>query len=225
MSTGQARTLALYDTAIGKKAVVAVTGVVLFGFVIAHMLGNLQVFLGPEALNGYAASLKSIPAVLWGARLVLLGSVALHIVFTLQLVAMSSGARPQAYAAKKSVASTYASRTMKLSGPLLLAFILYHLAHFTWPGVAMGAYAHDPADVYANVVRGFSIPWVSAIYLVAQVLLGLHLYHGAWSLFQTLGLSHPRYNAMRNFAPKAIALGVVAGNLSIPTAVLLGVVQ
>ncbi len=225
MSAGQTRTLTVYDTAIGKKAAVAVTGVVLFGFVIAHMLGNLQVFLGPKALNDYAESLHAVPTVLWAARLVLLGSVAVHITFTVQLVAISNAARPVGYRSKKSLASTYASRTMKLTGPLLLAFVLYHLAHFTWPGLAMGAYSHDPADVYGNVVRGFSVPWVCAIYLVAQILLGLHLYHGAWSLFQTLGLSHPKYDRVRDLAPKLVALGVVLGNLSIPLAVLSRVVR
>ncbi len=219
------RVLKLMDTTIGQKAVVAVTGLVLFGFVIGHMLGNLQVYLGPAVFNNYAATLKSLPGLLWGTRLVLLLSIVLHVVFTLKLVARAKLARPNAYAKKQSILSTYASRTMPLTGPTLAAFILYHLAHFTWPGVAMGSYRHSSTDVYSNLVHGFSIPWVSAIYLVAQILLGLHLYHGSWSLFQTLGLSHPKYNGLRNVVPLLITYVVVMGNLSIPMAVLTGVVR
>lgn len=219
------RSLTLYDANIGKKAVVALTGVVLFGFVIAHMLGNLQVFQGPEALNAYARALREVPALLWAARLVLLGAVAAHIVASLQLVRASQLARPVGYHLRKNVVTTYSARTMKYSGPLLGAFIVYHLAHLTIPGVAMGAYLHNPGDVYANLVNGFRVPWVVAIYLVAQILLGLHLYHGAWSLFQTLGLSHPRYDGWRQGLPRAVALLVVAGNLAIPLAVLAGVIK
>lgn len=223
--TTQPATLSLVDTTIGKKAVVAITGAVLFGFVIAHMVGNLQVFLGREVFNGYAAFLKSMPSVLWGARAVLLVSVIAHVVMTFQLVSHARQARPVGYRLKQSAAATYASRSMKYTGPLLAVFILYHLAHFTFPGLAMGGYTHDPVDVYSNVIHGFQIPWVTALYLVAQVLLGLHLHHGAWSLFQTVGLSHPRFDRLRNTVPKAIAFGVVAGNLIIPTAVLAGVVK
>lgn len=220
-----ARSLTLFDAAIGKKAVVAVTGVVLFGFVIVHMLGNLQIFLGPEVMNGYAATLKSNALILWGARSVLLLSVVLHIAFSIQLVLESNQARPVAYRTKHSIATSYAARTMKFSGPLLALFIVYHLAHFTWPGVAMGAYRHDPHDVYSNFVNGFRVPWVTAIYLLAQTALGLHLYHGAWSLFQTLGLNHPRYNRLRETLPRALAFLVVAGNVSMPLAVLAGIIR
>ena len=223
--TSNARPLTLFDATIGKKAIVAVTGVVLFGFVIVHMLGNLQVFLGPEVMNGYAATLKSNALILWGARSVLLLSVVLHIAFSIQLVLESNQARPVAYRTKHSIATTYAARTMKFSGPLLALFIVYHLAHFTWPGVAMGAYQHDPHDVYSNFVNGFRVPWVTAIYLLAQAALGLHLYHGAWSLFQTLGLNHPRYNRLRENLPRALAFLVVAGNVSMPLAVLAGIIR
>lgn len=220
-----ARSLTLFDAAIGKKAVVAVTGVVLFGFVIVHMLGNLQMFLGPEVMNGYAATLKSNALILWGARSVLLLSVVLHIAFSIQLVLESNQARPVAYRTKHSIATSYAARTMKFSGPLLALFIVYHLAHFTWPGVAMAAYQHDPHDVYSNFVNGFRVPWVTAIYLLAQTALGLHLYHGAWSLFQTLGLSHPRYNRLRENLPRAVAFMVVSGNVILPLAVLAGIIR
>lgn len=219
------RVITWYDATIGKKAIVAVTGIVLFGFVVAHMLGNLRVFLGPESLNGYAQSLREFPALLWVARGVLLGSVVLHIVCSMQLVQISAAARPVGYRYKKDIATTYAARAMKWSGPMLAAFILYHLAHFTWPGVSMGSYPHQAHDVYANVVNGFRVPWVAGIYVVAQVLLGLHLYHGGWSLFQTLGLHHPRYNRIRERIPRTVAIVVVLGNLAMPLAVQLGIIK
>jgi succinate dehydrogenase / fumarate reductase cytochrome b subunit len=217
--------LTFYYASIGKKALVAITGAVLFGFVIVHMLGNLQVFSGPEALNGYSQALHKVPELLWTARAILLVSVVVHIVASLSLVKQSAAARPVAYRLKRSQATTYAALTMKWSGPLIAAFVVYHLAHFTWPGVAMAGYAHDPHDVYANVVNGFRVPWVTALYLVAQTLLGLHLYHGAWSLFQSLGLNHPRYDTLRRWVPRAFAAAVVAGNIAMPLAVLAGVVK
>jgi succinate dehydrogenase / fumarate reductase, cytochrome b subunit len=213
------------DAGIGKKALVAVSGAVLFGFVIVHMIGNLQIFLGPEALNGYSRALHRLPEFLWLARFVLVTSIAVHIVASLALVRQSSAARPIAYRVQRSLATTYAARTMKWSGPLILVFVLYHLAHFTWPGIAMGDYRHDPHDVYANVVNGFRVPWVVAIYVVAQTLLGLHLSHGAWSLFQSLGLSHPRYDRLRRWLPRAFAFAVVGGNVAMPLAVLAGLVR
>lgn len=219
------RPLTLYDASIGKKALVAITGAVLFGFVIVHMIGNLQVFLGPEALNGYSHALHKVPEFLWAARLVLIASVLVHIAASLALVRRSAVARPVDYRTKRNLETTYAARTMKWSGPLIFFFVLYHLAHLTWPGVSMGSYPHNPHDVYANVINGFRVPWVVAIYVVAQGLLGLHLYHGAWSLFQSLGLEHPRYDRLRRWVPRGFALAVVAGNVAMPLAVLAGVIQ
>ncbi len=225
MSSAGESELRYTDTTLGKKALLAVTGVVLFGFVVSHMLGNLLVFAGADALNAYAAGLRKVPALLWGARLVLLASLVVHTVVAVQLVALSAAARPVAYRKKASIASTYASRWMKVSGPLLALFILFHLAHLTWPGTAVGPYEHDPHDVYSNVVRGFQVGWASAIYLAAQALLGLHLHHGAWSLLQTLGITHPRYDAAGRRAAQSLALLVVAGNVAIPLGVLTGVVR
>lgn len=219
------RTLTLTDTSIGKKAIVAVTGLLLFGFVIAHMIGNLQIFLGPEVYNNYAHTMQSLGPLLWVLRLIVLGSVALHAYFTIALVRQSQAARPQGYRVHKSAVTTYAARTMKLTGPMLAVFIVYHLVHFTFPGVPMGDYVHDHNDVYSAFVSGFQLPWVAAIYIVAQVLLGFHIYHGAWSLFQTLGLSHPRYNTLRQVIPQTLALLVIVGNISMPVAVLMGVIQ
>ncbi|MBK6514260.1 MAG: succinate dehydrogenase cytochrome b subunit [Polyangiaceae bacterium] len=219
------KTLSLYDTTIGKKAIVAVTGLVLYGFVIVHMLGNLQVFLGPEKFNAYAATLKGTPPLLWGARVVLLVSVILHVATSLTLVTETASARPVGYRARRYRTTTPAALTMRYGGPAIALYLLFHLAHFTFPGVAMGAYAHSATDVYGNFVNGFKVPWVAAIYVAAQIFLGLHLYHGSWSLLQTLGLSHPRYEAVKRMLPQALGLGVAGGNILMPLAVLSGVIR
>lgn len=219
-------TLTLYGTTIGKKAVMAVTGLLLFGFVVGHMLGNLQVYLGPEQLNGYAQHLKDLGPLLWAVRLGLLAAFTLHIVAAVELWAGTLKARGVAYRRKQDAATDYAARTMVVSGPLIMLFVAYHLAHFTVPGVAMtDGYAHSHADVYANVVNGFSVPWVSALYVAAQVLLGLHLYHGGSSLLQTLGFNHPQYHGRARLAAQLVTAAVVLGNVSIPLAVLLGLVR
>ncbi len=218
------KALTLADSTIGKKALLAVSGVVIFGFVIGHMLGNLQVFLGPEKLNAYAATLHNTPALLWGTRIVLLVSIVTHVSMAMQLVMLSRAARPVSYFKQQNVATNYAALTMKLSGPILLLYIVFHLAHFTFPGVALGSYEHSATNVYANVVQAFSVPWVAAVYILAQLLVGLHLYHGAWSLFQTLGLNHPRYEAKKLLVARSLAMLVVVGNVSMPVCVLIGVI-
>lgn len=220
------KALTLFDTTIGKKAVMAVTGLVLFGFLIGHMLGNLQVFVGPEALNAYAEKLQSLGPLLWGVRLTLACALALHVWMVVDLYARSLAARPVAYRVSRSVATTYASNAMWLSGVVILLFVLYHLAHFTFPGIAMGDYEHDVhGQVYLNVVNGFGVRWVSALYIVAQLFLWAHLFHGAWSLLQTLGLNHPRYNGRARTFAKFIATIIVLGNISIPVAVMAGIVK
>jgi succinate dehydrogenase / fumarate reductase cytochrome b subunit len=213
------RVLTLYDTTIGKKAVMAVTGLVLLGFVIGHMLGNLQVYLGPQQLNGYAEKLHAVGPLLWMVRGVLLVAFVVHFWSAFALIIHSWGAREQGYRKKQSIAMSY-------SGPLLLLFVAYHLAHFTYPGIAMDVgYEHSPSDVYANVVSGFSVPLVAGLYVAAQVVLGLHLSHGAWSLLQTLGVSHPRYDERLRRLARGFALFVAAGNITIPLAVLCGLVR
>jgi succinate dehydrogenase / fumarate reductase, cytochrome b subunit len=217
-------TVGLMDTAIGKKTALALSGLVLFGFVIVHMLGNLQVFLGPEVFNNYAATLKAMPAVVWGARCVLLLAVIVHVTMMIQLYSASSNARGVGYRRETSRASTYASATMHYTGPLLLLYILFHLAHFTAPGLSLGDAAFSHTDVYSNFVSSFSVPWVVALYCTANLFLGVHLFHGAWSLLQTLGLSHPRYNRRRNLIAQAVAVFVTLGNVVMPLAVLAGVI-
>jgi succinate dehydrogenase / fumarate reductase cytochrome b subunit len=218
--------LTLYGTSIGKKAVMALTGLVLFGFVIGHCIGNLQVFLGPRALNEYAKGLRDLGLLLWAARLGLLAALVLHIVSAVQLTLQSRRARGQRYHVKPpEISSSYASKTMMWSGPLLFLFIAYHLAHFTYPGVAFGSYAHSTHDVYANVINGFSVPWVSSLYIAAQIALGVHLYHGAWSLLQSLGLSNPLHNERWRNLARTLAMAVMIANITIPLGVVFGVVQ
>lgn len=220
------RALALFETSIGKKAVMAVTGLVMYGFVVGHLLGNLQVYMGPEQLNGYAVKLRELGPLLWSVRVTLLLSLVLHIWATLSLYYRNTwGARPVRYEVREMTATNYAARTMWLGGPLILLFVIYHVAEFTFPGISMGAHEFNGrGDVYFNVVNDFSVPWVVLVYIAAQIMLGLHLYHGGWSLLQTLGLTHPSINDRRRTFAQAIAALIVIGNISIPVAVLAGYV-
>jgi succinate dehydrogenase / fumarate reductase cytochrome b subunit len=211
-------------SSIGKKVVMAVTGLVLFGFVVGHMIGNLQVYLGPEALNAYAETLRKFGPLLWAARLGLLLAVGAHIWAAWSLTRMNQEARPRGYRQRANRASSYASRTMRWSGVTLLLFIVYHLLHFTF-GARSVHPQFVPGDVYHNFVTGFQNPLVSAFYILAMLALGLHLYHGAWSMLQTLGLSHPRYDGLRQGLAAALTVAVVAGNLSFPLAVLTGLLR
>jgi succinate dehydrogenase / fumarate reductase, cytochrome b subunit len=209
---------------VGKKIVMAVTGLILFGFVIVHMLGNLQLYAGPEALNEYGQFLHTVlhGTGIWISRAVLLTAVLLHIWAMTALTLTNQKARQVGYRKWKALESTYASRTMRWSGVFLLAFIVFHLLQLTF-----GTVVPDfiPGDVYHNVIIGFQLVWVSVIYILATIILGLHLFHGAWSMFQTLGLNHPRYNRLRNVVSVGFAALVVIGNLSFPIAVLTGLVH
>ena len=217
-------------SAVGKKAVMAVSGLMLFGFVLVHMLGNLKLYQGPEKLNGYAEWLREVgsPALphsglLWIARLVLLAAVVLHVTTATQLTLGNLRARPHRYRQRVAIQSTYAARTMRWSGVIIALYVVYHLAHLTW-GNAHPSFV--PGDVYRNVVAGFQVWWVSLFYLVAQIALGFHLYHGLWSLFQTLGWWQPEGDSdwRRQFSLVFAGL-VTLGNLSFPLAVMSGVVR
>jgi succinate dehydrogenase / fumarate reductase cytochrome b subunit len=186
------------------------------------MLGNLQVYLGPEKLDAYGKALHGLGPILWAVRLGLLAALVVHIVASIQVWKQSLHARPQAYVKKQDIAATYAARTMRWSGPILAAFIIYHLLHFT-TGQAHPDFRY--LGVYHNVVTGFQSVPASLFYILSMVLLGLHLNHGLWSMFQTMGVSHPRYTPfLKRFAQLFSAI-IVIGNCSIPVSVLLGVIR
>ena len=221
-SSGLQRTAAFYDSVIGKKVVMAVTGFVLCGFVLVHMIGNLQLFQGPEKLNHYAELLRVSMPLLWTARLILLASVFLHILSAYQLWRLKQAARPVEYVKKSAIATTYAARTMLYSGPIVLAFLIYHILHFT-TGQAHPNF--KPGDVYANVVAGFQNPAASLFYMVANIMLATHLYHGVWSMFQTVGVNHPKYTPKLKALAKIYGIVIGVGNVSMPLAVLTGIVK
>ena len=221
----------LWQSSIGKKYVMAITGLGLYLFVIIHMLGNLQIYFGPEYLNAYARALKGTPALLWGARLGLLFITVLHITAAAQLSRANRQARPLAYTQKKPVASTLASRTMLISGLILFAFIVFHLAHFTLGWVdPQYLTLQDPLelsrhDVYRMMITGFSNPVVSVFYIVSMGLLLLHLSHGVSSLFQSLGLRSKKTFGFFDKLAKSAALILFIGNSAIVLAILFGVIN
>ncbi len=216
------RLLDAYRTSIGKKFVVAVTGVILFLFVLGHMFGNLQIFVGAERLNAYAAFLQNLGELLWAVRTFLFLALVLHVMAITQLFFQNLGARPIKYRVKKTRETDLSARTMIYSGPAILAFLIYHLLHFTY-GSVHSDFIHG--DVYHNVISGFAIWWVSGIYILANILLGLHFKHGLWSWFQTLGFAHPKYNKWRTNFATFFAYLIIVGNVSMPVAVLAGWIQ
>lgn len=213
----------LWSSALGKKIVMAVTGLILVGFTVVHMIGNLQVFLGPERINAYGHLLHGpLAEVTWAIRFVLLVSVILHFVAAYQLTRMRQRARPVGYAEQELQTATFASRTIRWGGVLLLVFIVYHLLDMT-----TGTVHPDfvPGDVYHNLAVGMSRPLVATFYLVAMVALGLHLYHGLWSSPRTLGAAPPTEAPMKRILALALALIVAVGFAIVPLAVLLGLVR
>jgi succinate dehydrogenase / fumarate reductase cytochrome b subunit len=222
------RAARFYTAPIGKKAVMAVTGVILVGYVIAHLLGNLQIFsANHEQINAYAAFLHNPnnALALWAARSVLLLAVILHIVASVQLFFQNRAARPVAYIKKDDVPTSYAARTMVWSGPIVGAFVVFHILHLTVGAVLptrdVGGLAITP-DVRYNVISGFQNYAVSGFYIFAMILLCMHLYHGMWSMFQSLGISHPRYTSKLKKGAAILAILIAIGNCSIPIAVMTG---
>ena len=223
-----------FGSSLGKKYVMALTGLALVLFVIMHLLGNLQVFLGPEALNRYGHFLQSNPELIWPARLGLLLLVSLHIGSAIQLSRENKAARPIAYAVHDPMRSSYASRTMLMSGLIVLAFIVYHLLHFTLqiPGINFTGQdfrvlqdAQARHDVYRMMVIGYQQPLVAVFYLVAIGLLCLHLSHGISSLFQSLGWKSKQYTPLLEGVAKGVAIVIFLGYSSIPAAVQLGLLK
>jgi len=219
----------LWSTMVGKKVVMAVTGIVLVGFVVAHMLGNLKIFLGAPTIDAYAAFLRTMgeplfpySALLWLARIVLIVCVVLHITAAVQLTRMNWAARPEGYDTKHTIATTYAARTTRWSGVILALFIIYHLLHLTAGTVGFRPGAFQHLAVYHNVVAGFSVWYIALFYIVAMACLCLHLDHGIWSMLQTLGWNNARTTPALKGLSRGLALIVFAGFISVPVAVLAG---
>ena len=213
-------------SSIGTKLVMGATGALLVLFVLVHMLGNLQIFLGADALNHYGELLHSLPELLWAFRIVLLAAVVLHIVSAVRLTVQNRAARPERYAKSTPVQVGIAPRTLILSGLVIAAFVVYHLMHFTFM-VTHPAFVHledakGRHDVYAMVVAGFSEAPIALFYIVAQILLAMHLSHGIGSVAQTLGFATPRWRGPIDRLGRALAWIILIGNVSIPAAVLLG---
>ncbi len=226
--------LDLYGTAVGKKYVMAVTGIMMMGFVVAHMIGNLKMYLGAEDINHYAEFLNRLlyplapeKVVLWLMRAGLIGALLLHLHAAYSLTQMNRHARAVRYqSARDYQIANFASRSMRLTGIVVLLFIVWHLLDLTFGSVntigANGDFVKE--DVYANVVRSFERIPVAVFYILANLALGVHLYHGAWSIFQSLGFNSPRFNQWRRMFATGLAAVVVIGNVSFPVAVLAGVV-
>ena len=209
----------MLNSSIGLKITIALTGAILSGFVLVHMLGNLQVYQGAEALDAYGKLLRKEPALLWTFRLVLLSAVGLHIWAVIVLTRKNLQARPQAYQTRKYKESSYASRSMIITGPLILLFIIYHILHLTTgtvhPDFQEGA-------VYHNLVVGLRAHWgiVGWIYVIAMIMLAFHLWHGVWSMFQTLGAPEDRYRSLGRRFATIFTILVTLGFASVPLAVL-----
>jgi succinate dehydrogenase / fumarate reductase cytochrome b subunit len=207
-----------YRSTIGRKIVMAVTGLILVGFVTGHMTGNLLMFKGPEAINAYSRFLHSLGELLWVVRAVLLVSLILHVHSAWTLTRLARAARPAGYATHEVQVSTWSARSMRWGGALLLAFVVFHLLHLTTGTLHPDFMA---ADVYDNVIIGLGVPAVGLFYVVSMAALAMHLHHGVSSLFQTLGVNHPHANPGRRRLAVILSVAVPVGFASIPVAVVL----
>ncbi len=226
------RVMTLYRSSVGKKIMMALSGLILFGFVVGHMLGNLKAFeswdgVGPHPLDTYGQFLREfgyplIPeyGLLWGVRIALLVAVGVHILAAVQLWSQSRSARPDRYRKEKSQVFSYASRTMRWGGVIVAAFVVYHILHFTTGTVHPD---FEYGSVYENLVIGFQNPLVSGFYVLAVGALCLHLYHGLWSVFSTLGVQNPRVDRIRRPLAAVISAGLFVGFAVVPVAVLAGI--
>lgn len=219
----------LYGTAVGKKYAMAITGIMLLGFVFVHMLGNLKMYLGEEDFNHYAEFLRELlvpilprTVLLWLLRFGLIAAVMIHIHAAYSLTVMNRHARSVKYQSPRDYqVASFASRTMRWTGSIVALFVVFHLADLTW-GWANPDFVRGEA--YANVDASLSRVPVAALYIVANVALGIHLFHGVWSLFQSMGWNNPRFNKWRRHVAIAFATLIVVGNVSFPVAVLAGIV-
>ena len=220
---------AFYQSSIGKKITVAVTGIILIVFVIGHLLGNLEIYLGQDHTNWYAEFLRSTGPLLWIVRIILILAVMVHIVATIQLTVENLRAKPGRYAVKARQASTFASRTMIYSGLLVLCFVIYHLLHFTFqttnPEFRTLTDAQGRHDVYHMVILGFRQPLISLFYILALFLLSLHLSHGFASVTQTLGINNRKISGLISNGGRVLCWIIFAGYISIPITILLGLLK
>jgi succinate dehydrogenase / fumarate reductase, cytochrome b subunit len=217
------RVRALWSTSVGKKVVMAITGLIMVAYLITHVLANLLVFQGPSTINAYSAFLHGTGGALWAARLVLFVAVVLHIVAAVQLTARRQAARPIGYAAgREPQVSTIASRTIRWGGGLILVFLVYHILHFTL-GTVHGSFVEG--DPYHNVATGFGNPLIVVFYELAMAAVGLHLYHGIWSSGRSLGMSSPSPRPLRRQLALALSVIVWGGFAAIPIAVYTGVIR
>lgn len=220
---------AFYGSSIGKKIVVAATGLIMIGYLIAHMLGNLQVFAGrgptveETKLNEYAELLRFEMGLLWAIRIFLLAALVLHVVTTVKLSAENRAARPERYAMRQYRSASVFSRTMLWGGIALFAYVIYHILHLTLGVAHPGLFTHG--DVYSNVIRSFQQPVIVLVYLIATTALYFHLHHGAASVMDTLGVSHPRHRDALRRGARVVAAVICLGFAAVPLGVLLRVVQ
>lgn len=215
----------LFHSPIGAKVLMAITGLMLTGFVLAHLSGNLLIFAGPEKFNAYAHGLQSLGALLWVARVGLLVVFLIHLTLAISLSRQNKAARPQGYVQEATMQATWASRYMIHTGILMLAFVLFHLAHYTFRIVTPEISMLPEGDVYQMVVTGFSSPVISTFYVIAMAALAAHLCHGVSSVFQSLGVYHGNLNPLTDKLGPMVAAIVFLGFSSIPIAVLTGFVK
>jgi succinate dehydrogenase / fumarate reductase cytochrome b subunit len=215
------RLLALWDTTVGKKVAMAVTGLAMVLFLISHMISNVLIYKNPQHLDDYGVFLRSFGPLLWVARIGMLAAVGIHIAAAWQLTRLAAKARPASYSKHEHQVATYASRTMRWGGVLLLVFIVFHLLHFTF-GVLPPGFDFREGEVGRNVLVGMQTTWVAIFYALSMIALGAHFWHGIWSTFQTLGLNHPAWNLSRKVIAIGLAVLVAGGFLSIPLGAMLG---
>ena len=219
-----------FTSSIGKKILMAVTGIALFAFVVGHLMGNLQMFGEPYLINSYAHFLQGLGPILWAIRGGLLAVVLVHLVVAILLTKENMAARPDKYVCRKSVKSGFADNYMGVLGSLLAIYLVFHVLHFTiriliYPEYSALVTPEGYRDVYSMVLYSFQVPWVSAFYIFMMVVLGFHLWHGIPSFFQTLGIRHKYLTPVSNYGGKLLSVVIALGYMSIPVAVLLGLIE